>query len=71
MSEVDAPRPAPPVSPEERIMARPVLTEQLSKYALPTAQFDGLCLEVRDAGSAAWVLADPGGNEFCAFPAPY
>jgi hypothetical protein len=40
-------------------MARPVLTEQLSKYVLPTAQFDGLCLEVRDAGSAAkfWVTA--------------
>ena len=40
-------------------MGRPVLAEVLSKYVLPTAQFDGLCLEVRDAERAAtfWGLA--------------
>jgi glyoxalase superfamily protein len=40
-------------------MSQPSLTEELSKYVLPAAQFDGLCLEVSDARRAArfWATA--------------
>lgn len=44
-------------------MGRPVITEELSKYVLPTAQFDGLCLEVRDAGRAAEFWGDALGGK--------
>jgi catechol 2,3-dioxygenase-like lactoylglutathione lyase family enzyme len=59
-------------------MTRPALTEELSKYVLPAAQFDGLCLEVRDAERAArfWSAAlgskahDVGPGQFRINPGP-